>query len=237
MKKRNLAEMILSLALAGALLTGCGDNQNAEQKTQQDDSQSASQVTQQDDSQSASQVTLQDDSQSASQVTLQDDSQSASQVTRQGDTQNTSQETQKDDTQNTSQETGMNGTEAESEEKDPEISAGYEDNYAVDSKAAKNFAEEVKAAVARKDLEALAALTSFPVYVGLPDVSMVKTKEDFLNIGAESVFTDELVKSIEDADIDNFQPSMAGFSISAGGTTNINFGVVDGMLAITGINY
>ena len=51
------------------------------------------------------------------------------------------------------------------------------------------------------------------------------------------MFTDELVKSIEDADIDNFQPSMAGFSISAGGTTNINFGVVDGVLAITGINY
>ena len=39
------------------------------------------------------------------------------------------------------------------------------------------------------------------------------------------------------ADIDNLQPSRAGFSLSDGGTANINFGVVNGVLAITGINY
>ena len=83
----------------------------------------------------------------------------------------------------------------------------------------------------------MAALTAFPVYVGLPDVGVVETKEDFLNLGAETVFTEELLKSIEMADIEDFQPSMAGFSISDGKTANVNFGVVDGILEINGINY
>lgn len=115
--------------------------------------------------------------------------------------------------------------------------AGYEDNFAVDSKAAKKFAQKVQAAAAAKDLEALADLTAFPVYVGLPDVGVVNTREDFLNLGAETVFTEALLQSVENADIGNFQPSMAGFSISDGGAANINFGVTDGVLAINGINY
>lgn len=122
-------------------------------------------------------------------------------------------------------------------EETAQISEVYEDNFAVDSKAAKEFAEKVKEAAAQKDLEALAELTAFPVYVGLPDAGVVETREDFLNLGAEAVFTDELLESVEKADIENFQPSMAGFSISDGGTANINFGVADGKLAINGINY
>ncbi|MCI9334273.1 MAG: hypothetical protein HFI98_05890 [Lachnospiraceae bacterium] len=34
---------------------------------------------------------------------------------------------------------------------------------------------------------------------------------------AEAVFTDELLESIKNADVDHFQPCMAGFSISGGG--------------------
>ncbi len=94
----------------------------------------------------------------------------------------------------------------------------------------------MKAAVAAKDLEALAALTSFPVYVGLPNVGAVETEEDFLKLGAYAVFTEGLIKSIENADSGEFKPSMAGFTISDGGTANINFGVTDGVLAISGIN-
>lgn len=122
-------------------------------------------------------------------------------------------------------------------EETAQTSEVYEDNFAVDSQAAKEFAEKVKEAAAQKDLEALAELTAFPVYVGLPDAGVVETREDFLNLGAEAVFTDELLESVEKADIENFQPSMAGFSISDGGTANINFGVADGKLAINGINY
>ena len=113
----------------------------------------------------------------------------------------------------------------------------YADNFEVDSQTAGEFAEKVKEAVAQKDLEALAELTAFPVYVGLPDVGGVQTKEEFLAIGGEKLFTEELLESVEAADIDDFQPSRAGFSISDGGTANINFGVTDGILAINGINY
>ncbi len=113
----------------------------------------------------------------------------------------------------------------------------YEDNFAVDSKAAETFAQKVKDAVSAKDLDALAELMAFPVYVDLADVNVVETREDFLNLGAETVFTDALLKSVETAAIDNLQPSMAGFSISDGGTANIIFGVSGGALAVSGINY
>ncbi len=129
------------------------------------------------------------------------------------------------------------GKEEIRQEPDVEISQEYEDNFAVDSEAAKEFAVKVKEITAKKDLEALAEFTAFPVYVGLPDVDVVETREDFLNLGAETVFTEKLMKSVETADIEHFEPSMAGFSISDGGSSNINFGVVDGRLAINGINY
>ena len=155
--------------------------------------------------------------------------------------QDTKQDTKDDVTQSISQETQQDTTEKKEEteaiDKTEPIVEKYEDNFAVDSKAAKEFAEKVKDAVAKKDLEALAELTSFPVYVGLSNVGGVESKEDFLKLGAEKVFTDELLKSIEMSDIENLQPSRAGFSISDGGKANINFGVVDGVLAISGINY
>lgn len=115
--------------------------------------------------------------------------------------------------------------------------AGYEDNFAVDSGAAKEFAGKVQTAASQKDLEAFSELSAFPIYVGLPGVDIVETREEFLKLGAEAVFTDELLESLKNADIENFQPSMAGFSISDGGTANVNFGVVDGRLAVNGVNY
>ncbi len=137
----------------------------------------------------------------------------------------------------TGQDSGEEKPEAEGTEGTAQTPEKYEDNFAVDSNAAKTFAQKVKDAAAKKDLEALAELTAFPVYVGLPNVNAVKTKEDFLKLGAETVFTDELLESIEKADIDNLQPSKAGFSISDGGKANIIFGVTDGTLAVSGINY
>lgn len=112
----------------------------------------------------------------------------------------------------------------------------YEDNFAVESSAAKAFAEKIKAAVASKDIEALADLTAFPIYVGVAEGG-VETREEFIALGAEKVFTPELIASIEGADISNLLPSMAGFSISKDGKPNIIFGVVEGNLAIRGINY
>ena len=113
----------------------------------------------------------------------------------------------------------------------------YADNFAVDTAAAEEFAQKVKDAAAAKDLEGLAELTAFPVYVGLPGVGGVETREDFLKLGAEAVFTQELMEAVAAADIDNLQPSRAGFAISNGTTANIIFGARDGILAISGINY
>ena len=113
-----------------------------------------------------------------------------------------------------------------------ETSSGY-----VDSRAAAEFADKIKEAVAAEDLEALADLTAFPVYVDIENANDVKTREDFLALGAEAIFTEELKKSAANADTENMQPSMAGFSVSDGGSANINFGVRDGVLAVNGINY
>ena len=157
----------------------------------------------------------------------------AQQDAKQNIAQETAQETQQDTLIEEITET--TGTEAAENIAQP--TQKYEDNFAVDSQAAKEFAENVKAVTAKKDLKGLAELTSFPVYVGLPGVGGVESKEDFLKLGADAVFTEELMKSVENADIDHFKPSMAGFSISDGGTSNINFGVVNGVLAINGINY
>lgn len=116
--------------------------------------------------------------------------------------------------------------------------AGYKDNFDVDSAAAQAFAEKIQAAVADRNLEALADLTAFPVYVGLPEVDGgVESREEFINLGADQVFTPELVASVAAADLSDLSPSMAGFVLSDGGSANIIFGVSDGVLAIKGINY
>lgn len=132
--------------------------------------------------------------------------------------------------------------ESEKAEAVSELSEGadkvYKDNFDVDAEAAKAFAEKVKTAVVNKDIEELADLASFPVYVGLPDLEGgAESRDEFINIGADKLFTEELVSSVEAADISGLSPSMAGFVISDGGSANIIFSVVDGSLAVTGINY
>ena len=116
---------------------------------------------------------------------------------------------------------------------------GYEDNFAVDKEAAAEFGKKVQAVVADKDLEGLAELTSFPTYVGFEEGgAMPATKEEFLELGADRIFTDSLVQSVGAADVNALSPSMAGFSLSEGnGAPNIIFGVVNGELAVQGINY
>lgn len=131
----------------------------------------------------------------------------------------------------------ITGTEDETADNPAQPAEEYEDNFSVSREAVIEFAGKIKDAVADKDLEALAELTAFPVYVGLPDVGVVETKEDFLKLGAEAVITEELMESVEKADMENFQPCMAGFPVSDGRNASINFGVAEGVLAINGINY
>ena len=115
----------------------------------------------------------------------------------------------------------------------------YEDNFAVDTNTAADFGGTIKEAVAGKDIEKLADLTTFPVYVGLTEEGMVvETREDFIALGAEKLFTEEMVKSIAGADEKSLSPSMAGFTLYDGDDApSITFGVQEGRLGISGINY
>lgn len=132
-------------------------------------------------------------------------------------------------------------TEAESGEtlvQELEIAADtYEDNYDVDSSSAAGFAEKIKEAVAAEDMEGLSELIQFPLYVGLPGVGGVETREEFMELGADSIFTEELKASIAGAETDSLTPSEAGFVLSDGSSANVIFGVMNGVLSITGINY
>lgn len=115
----------------------------------------------------------------------------------------------------------------------------FADNFEVDAETKSAYAKKIKEAVATKDLEALADLTAFPVYVSIAENGgAVETREDFLALGAEKVFTPELLENIANGDDTELPPSMAGFTFSKDGLPDITFGVgADGTLGINGINY
>ncbi|MDD2973302.1 MAG: hypothetical protein PHE02_14355 [Lachnospiraceae bacterium] len=100
-------------------------------------------------------------------------------------------------------------------------------------------AENVKKAVADKDIDALADLAAYPVYVGIGEGSVVETKEDFIALGADAVFTDALGKAIADVDVPTLAEVEAGIVMSgADAKPNITLGTAeDGIFGITGINY
>lgn len=114
------------------------------------------------------------------------------------------------------------------------------DNFDADMGEVADFAALIKEAVAEKDLGKLAELTGFPVYVGLDEVGVVETKEAFLALDPEEVFSEGMQSSIEKADVEDLAASMAGFTLmdyDTEGSAGITFGMVDGGLFVTGINY
>ena len=114
----------------------------------------------------------------------------------------------------------------------------YADNFSVDQAAVQAFAQDIQQVVADQDLEGLADLVSFPVYLGFADdPQSVETREDFIALGADRIFTEDLLTEISTADTSTLEPSRAGFALSASGRPNIVFGVSNGHLAIVGINY
>lgn len=128
-------------------------------------------------------------------------------------------------------------TEAATEEK--ETTEGTDDNFSVDPASAEAFGRSVKEAVAARDLEKLADLTAYPVYIGFADGGVsVKSKEEMTALGEEKIFTQEWMDSIAQADETALSPSMAGFVLTGeNGGPNIVFGMRDGKLAVSGINY
>ena len=120
----------------------------------------------------------------------------------------------------------------------PEEDGADTDNFSIDTEAVTAFAEQIQAAVAEKDLEALADLASYPLYIGFSDGGeSVESREDLIALEADRIFSEELVSEIAGADPGGLAPSKAGFALSASGRPNVVFSVVDGRLAIVGINY
>ena len=119
--------------------------------------------------------------------------------------------------------------------------SGGLDNFSVDQSEAEAFAGRIQKAVAEQDLEALADCISFPTYIGFPDEGVVvSTREEFLAFGKEKIFTADLISSIKNTDITALEASMAGFHMqeqSEERKPGITFGIVDGKLAVNGINY
>lgn len=127
---------------------------------------------------------------------------------------------------------------AEGSQQEAAAGGSWEDNFAVDTAAAAEFGGKIKEAVAAQDIEKLADLTAFPVYVGVVgDGTVVETREDFIALGADALFTEEMTASIAGADENSLNPSKAGFTLYSGdGAPSITFGVQDGKLGISGIN-
>ena len=119
-----------------------------------------------------------------------------------------------------------------------EAAAAY-DNFSVDPADAEAFGRSVKEAVAARDLEKLAYLTAYPVYIGFADGGVsVESREEMTALEEEKIFTREWMDSIAQADETALSPSMAGFVLAGeNGGPNIVFGMRDGKLAVSGINY
>ena len=129
-------------------------------------------------------------------------------------------------------------TETASNESTSTAEGAYEDNFAVPTEDATAFAKKIQDAVAAEDLNALADLVNYPVYVALGDGSVIETREDLIALGADKIFTPELKDSMANADLSELSPSMAGFTLySTGDGPNITFNVQNGVLGISGINY
>lgn len=77
----------------------------------------------------------------------------------------------------------------------------YTDNFSIDTEAVTAFAEQIQAAVAEKDLEALVDLASYPPYIGFSDGGeSVESREDLIALEADRIFSEELVSEIAGAD-------------------------------------
>ena len=100
----------------------------------------------------------------------------------------------------------------------------------------KPFAEKVQKAVADKDMEALAGLCAYPVYVSLGEGQGEEIADEsaFLKMDAGQIFTESLLKEIADTDVDTLEQFGAG--VIMGGENSIILNNVDGQAAITGIN-
>lgn len=133
---------------------------------------------------------------------------------------------------------GASAEASEAPEESVKLRDDYRDNFDVDEKEAAEFGRMIKEAVAQRDVEGLADLTGFPVYVGLADGIVVETRDAFIALDVEELLPEDMITSMAAADENSLSPSMAGFNLcGSDGAPSITFGVRDGSLAVSGINY
>ena len=121
------------------------------------------------------------------------------------------------------------GTKNEAEEKKDD----YEDAGQKEASGeVEEFAGLIQAAVADKDMEALADLCTYPLAV---NSEVVESRDAFMALGSDVIFTEERCAVIEAVDVMTLEETMAGI-IMGDATPNIIFKSVDGKLGITGIN-
>ena len=109
--------------------------------------------------------------------------------------------------------------------------AGNRECFASGSDSAA-FAEQIKTAMADKDMEALAELCAYPLAV---NGEVIDSEEAFLQLSSDDIFTEERCEAIEAVDVSALEETMAGV-VMGEATPNIIFKSVDGKLGITGIN-
>lgn len=126
--------------------------------------------------------------------------------------------------------------EAEAADTAADANATEDSDNSVDPEAAA-FADQVKEAVAAKDLDALGALISYPVYVGIEEGAVIEDADALAALGAETVFDESLVSAIDAFDNATLVEVGAGY-VMGDGKPNITFNKQeDGSFGITGINY
>ena len=102
----------------------------------------------------------------------------------------------------------------------------------------KEFAKQVVDAVVSKNMEALADLMHYPVYVAAVEENggMVDDKEAFLAQDPDVIFSEGLIAAMEKVDVEALEPVMAGVVIGEE-TPNVIVNSMDGELGVMGINY
>lgn len=99
------------------------------------------------------------------------------------------------------------------------------------------FAEKIQAAVAAEDMETLADMSYYPLFVsfGEGQGEEVESREDFMDLDSTKIFTKELKEAVAGTDISSLEVFRAG--VIVGSEDAIVFNEMDGRLMITSMHF
>lgn len=104
----------------------------------------------------------------------------------------------------------------------------------------RDFAKALQEQIEDKSLEDISTLLAYPCYISYADGTdvTVENEEEFLDLEADQVFSDDLVEAVQSADVDSIEPTDKGLVVGAeSGTPNVTFGLGgDDTVGIIGIN-